>query len=301
MEQIKQYWDSFKDKMDQDPFIKKAFIGAVIATGALVLMFGIKSIKSIDQNPKTDVVVYDQAQTIEQAEIDSDQSQVVSAPAKQSQATASSTSSNNIVSRASKPLSELSKMTPGFVIGYSYTNSGSVRDHGPLANVANIEKDIGTFQFLAKPDESLNNQILPGRVVLESKASGYFVVEKQSSPLLNVLISSGRDVGRLQVYIDDQVLPAVDHYSDGYSSNDSVSIPVMQTYAAGLHRITVISTTSYNRRDINTAVRMSMKKDTDPAPIELQVYREVSEPIAVPEAQESQQYVTAEQVEKAGN
>lgn len=282
MDQIKQYWSLLQEKMDEDPIIKKAVIGGGIALAAIVLMLGVKAFK--DSTPDAPAL----PDAVVQAPVDSQtaaavQPAVVQPAAAQAAAPVVAvqqlTSPQQIVSAAVKPLSAFASMQPGFVMSYSYAGGSDIEDQSLFALVADVIYDTPTLQFLAKPDEALNNQIVPGNVVIQTKAKGYFVVEQQSSPLLNVLISGGGETGRVQVYIDDQVVPVIDNKHSRYGSSNQYSLPIMQTYAAGLHRVTVVVTAEYSKRDLKTSVRLSIKRNTDPAPVDLQVYKDAPTPV----------------------
>lgn len=268
MEQIKHYWGLLQEKMDEDPMIKKAVIFGGIALAAIVLMYAIKSFKSA-----SDTNVPEPAQVAQTTAVPAS----VQAPKVQSTSTVASPQASaapqQVVSSALKPLNALSSMVPGYVMSYSYAAGTRLEDQSMFAKVADLNKDAISFQFLARPDELLSQQIIPGNVFVQTKAVGYFAVEQQSSPLLNVLITSGGEDHRVQVYIDDQVIPVIDNRDSSYKATQ-VTLPIVQTYAQGLHKLTVIVTANYFKRELPTAVRISIKRDTDPAPTDLQVFRE---------------------------
>lgn len=267
MEKIRNLWETIKNKLDEDPLIKKAAIGGALMLVAIILMVGIKALKSDPSSQTQPATVVSSPATPVAAAMPT--AAVTQAPA------TSAVNPEQIVSVALKPATAALTMVPGFVMNYAYAVGTRIENQSVFANVASVEKSISSFQFLAKPDQSIENQILPGEVILETKATGYFMVDKQSSPLLNVLVNSGSDTRKIQVFVDDQIMPAADNVaSGGYGNLGNVSLPIVQAYAPGLHRLTVVMTTVYNTRAIQTAVRVSIKRDTDSAPVDLQVLRD---------------------------
>lgn len=273
MEQIKNLWALLQEKMNEDPLIKKAVIFGGIALSAIVVMYAIKAFKSndVDVAPAQTVVQVDQPVATVQPAQSTAQAPVAIAPAQ-----TPPTAAQQIVTMAVKPLEALSSMTPGFETTYAYAVGNEIANQSLYAKISTVKKDTSSFQFLAAiEDEATRAQIIPGSVVLQATTVGYFVVEQQSSPLLNVIIN-GADNRVIRVYIDDQVLPVAQNKLDGWfqQGEGAVSLPIVQALSAGIHRIKIVSEYKYNKRDLTTAIRVSIKREQDPSPIDLQVYRE---------------------------
>lgn len=281
MEQIKHYWALLQEKMNEDPLIKKAVIFGGIAISAILIMFVIKAFKSTGHS---EVTVTDPVAV--QSEPTTTLAQPAQAPVAQAvaepQPAADSTSAQQIVTMAVKPLSALSTMSPGFETTYSYAVGQNIADQSLFAKVSSVAKNIGSFQFLSViEDEATRAQIIPGNVVLKTETTGYFVVEQQSSPLINVLLS-GEDTRVVEVYLDDQVLPVARNILDSnwlQPGQGSASLPIIQPLGQGIHRIRVVSKIKYAKRELKTAVRVSIKREQDPAPVDMQVYRDAPPPV----------------------
>lgn len=282
MEQIKHYWALLQEKMNEDPLIKKAVIFGGIAISAILIMFVIKAFKSTGPSEVTvtdPVAVQSEPTTTVAQPAQAPVAQAVAEP----QPAAASTSAQQIVTMAVKPLSALSTMTPGFETSYSYAVGHNIADQSLFAKVSTVAKNIGSFQFLsAIEDEATRAQIIPGDVVLKTETTGYFVVEQQSTPLINVLLS-GEDTRVIEVYLDDQVLPVARNALEGgwlQPGQGSASLPIIQPLGQGIHRIKVVSKIKYAKRELKTAVRVSIKREQDQAPVDMQVYRDVPPPVA---------------------
>lgn len=197
-------------------------------------------------------------------------------PAAQPVATPAPAATEASMSPAIKPLTALASMTPGLSVEFSYSQAGSIDAPEGLVQVAKTTQDVQTFQMLAKPVGDAAAQIQPGdAVILQTKAVGYFKVDTNSAPAINIKTHCSTTF-KIEVYIDDQVVPSLTKVAGGSFGGDhstTASYPIQPSLQAGLHRLAIVLTTNY-KPNLDASAQVSIKNAGDPMPVDMQIFKE---------------------------